>query len=55
MREGKNTIYFENGISHELSLAEIEVIRRALKTVNVKESQEEALNVLRSLFFDYLD
>ena len=50
-----NRIYFENGIVHYLEPEEITVIRKALKVVGVEEENREALENLKSLFFEYLD
>lgn len=51
----KNTIYFENGIKHELTTKEIDVLKKALTDVDVHEDQLETLRVLQGLFLEHLD
>ena len=53
--EWDNTIYFENGIKHKLTLEEVTVIKTALGSVTVNEQHQEALKELKTLFLDYLD
>lgn len=51
-----NVIYFENGIEHQLTIEEINVIRKVL--VNFKSDNDEeqkALQNLQSLFIHHLD
>lgn len=51
----ENKIYFENGIVHTLTPTDINVIRKALSSVEVSEEEGDALEELRSLFLEYLD
>lgn len=50
--EWNNTIYFENGIKHELTYQEISIIRKAIISVEVNKQEEVALEELKSLFLD---
>lgn len=51
-----NTIYFENGIMHQLDEDEINVIRKGLLAIEpTNEQEKEALEELKSLFLEHLD
>ncbi|HGO3566918.1 TPA: hypothetical protein ACK03F_002647 [Staphylococcus aureus] len=51
-----NVIYFENGIEHQLTIEEINVIRKALVNFKIDNDEEQkALQNLQSLFIHHLD
>lgn len=51
-----NTIYFENGVKHELTGEQINIIKNALSNFEVNsESEKESFEQLKSLFIYHLD
>ena len=51
-----NTIYFEDGIKHELTSEQINIIKQALSNFDVNsESEKDSFEQLKSLFFEHLD
>lgn len=50
-----NSICFENGVVHDLTSNEIDVIRKAIISVPENEVNADALESLKSLFFEFLD
>lgn len=56
MTKWNNTIYFENGIKHELTSGEIDIIKKALVNFEVNsDSERKNLEQLESLFIHHLD
>lgn len=54
--EWNNTIYFNNGIKHDLDEDEINIIRKGLLAIEpTNEQEKEALEELKSLFLEHLD
>lgn len=51
----KNEICLESGIIYELTVTDVEVIRKALSAAEVKPEEAVSLSKLKTLFFDYLD
>lgn len=56
MNKCRNVIYFENGIKHEFTNSEIEIIKRALTSLGViSDDEKESYESLISLFVHHLD
>ena len=52
----KNIIYFENGIKHELTSFEIQIMKKALLNFEIESNDEkETYENLLSLFIHHLD
>lgn len=63
----KNTICFENGIKHDLTAEELEILREALREIEVDDvitfdryfkkpgKYDKALSSLKTLFLEHLD
>ncbi|GGE57237.1 hypothetical protein GCM10011391_40150 [Pullulanibacillus camelliae] len=56
MTKWNNTIFFENGIKHELTVEEINIIKKSLADFKANDdSEKETLEQLKSLFIHHLD